>query len=67
MITGIREMVLVDIISEDDEFYYCNEFGCYPKNMIALAKRNVKTNKEDYIFQKGNKQILMKASKQVGE
>jgi hypothetical protein len=53
MITGIKIMKMVEVVSEDDENYFCREFACYPSNSVTLSKKEVKENPEDYEIQRG--------------
>jgi hypothetical protein len=53
MITGIKIMKLVEVISQDDESYYCRELGCHPASNLSISKSCVTKHPEDYIIQKG--------------
>jgi len=58
---GIKEMKLVEIRSEDPEFYYCYEIGSYPRNMVVINKRCLKMYPDDYRMQRDKKTILVRA------
>jgi hypothetical protein len=52
MITGIRTMKMVKVISEDSDFYFCQEVGCYPAGTLTLSKKEVNENPDDYVIQR---------------